>query len=65
MELFNSPFFMVEDKELALQILRTNNVHAIEIVEPKTSAYPIIGRKFGHHGGQDLTIIQTKEQTIR
>ena len=28
-----------------------------------TDSYPIVGRKFGHHSGEDIKILDTKEQT--
>ncbi len=55
---------MVSDKEQMLQILDLNNVPSVELVDPKASTYPIIGRKYGHHGGKDLTIIHSQEQAI-
>ncbi len=36
----------------------------MELVDLKNCKYPIIGRRFGHHGGKDLTIINSKEQAI-
>ena len=33
MELINSPFFIGEDKELVLQMLKTNNVPAVEVID--------------------------------
>ncbi|MBB6445380.1 putative amidoligase domain-containing protein [Bacillus benzoevorans] len=64
MELINSPFFIGEDKELILQMLKTNNVQAVEIVDVNHCSYPIIGRKFGHHSGRDIKIIHSKEQSL-
>ena len=55
---------MVSDKEQILQILHLNNVPSVKLVDPKTSTYPIIGRKYGHHGGKDLSIIHSQEQAI-
>lgn len=64
MELTGKRFCMVSDKEQMLQILNMNNVPSVELVDPKTSKYPIIGRKYGHHSGKDLTIINTPEQVM-
>ncbi|MGJ7918949.1 putative amidoligase domain-containing protein [Neobacillus sp. LXY-4] len=64
MELTGKRFCMVSDKEQMHQILHLNNVPTYELVDPKTCKYPIIGRKFGHHNGNDLTIIHTKEQAL-
>lgn len=63
MELINSPFFIGEDKELILQILKTNNVQAVEIVDVNHCSFPIIGRKFGHHSGRDIKLVHSKEQS--
>lgn len=62
MELTGKRFCMVTDKELMLQILHMNNIPCLELVDPKTCKYPIIGRKYGHHNGKDLIIVNTKEQ---
>ena len=64
MELTGKRFCMVSDKEQMLQILNFNNVPSIELVEPKNCLYPIVGRKFGHHGGKDLVIINTKQEAL-
>jgi hypothetical protein len=64
MELTGKRFCMVADKEQLLQTLHLNNIPCVELVDPKTSKYPIIGRRFGHHNGKDLTIINTKEQAL-
>lgn len=63
METNKSPFFIGEDKELLLQMLKVNHVPAMEIIDAKDCSYPIIGRKFGHHSGKDIKILHTKEQT--
>ncbi|WP_147535605.1 putative amidoligase domain-containing protein [Bacillus marasmi] len=62
MELTGKRFCMVTDKELMLQILHMNNVPCLELIDPKTCKYPIVGRKYGHHNGKDLIIINTNEQ---
>src|SRR4051794_11707192 len=64
MDFINKQSFIVEDKELALQMLKINNVHAVEITYTEASSYPMIGRKFGHHGGQDVSIVHSKEQGL-
>lgn len=64
MELTGKRFCMVTDKEQMLQILHMNNVPCLELVDPKTSKYPIVGRKYGHHNGNDLIIINTVEQAL-
>ncbi len=55
---------MVSDKELALQTLNLNNVPSVELVDPKTCGFPIIGRTYGHHQGKDIMIINTKDQAF-
>lgn len=62
MESLKVPFNIATDKELTLQILKLNGIPAIEIAEITTSSFPIIGRKFGHHSGRDISIVHTKEQ---
>lgn len=63
MELIDSQFLIGKDKELMLQMLKINNVPAVEIIEDANKCpYPIIGRKFGHHSGRDIKIIHSKEQ---
>lgn len=64
MELTGKRFCMVTDKEQLLQILHMNNVPCFELVDPKTCKYPIVGRRYGHHNGKDLAIINTKEQIL-
>lgn len=64
MDLMKERFWIESDKELMLQILNLNNVPSIELVDPKTCMYPIIGRKYGKHGGKDVSMIHTKEQAI-
>lgn len=64
MELSGKQFCMVSDKEQTLQTLQLNHVPSVELVDPKTSTYPIIGRKYGHHSGKDLSIVHTEEQAI-
>ncbi|WP_075981209.1 putative amidoligase domain-containing protein [Bacillus massilinigeriensis] len=62
MESFKDQFWIPEDKELTLQMLKINNIKVIEVVDAKTSTYPIIGRRFGNHEGKDITIVHSKEQ---
>lgn len=64
MELSGKRFCMVSDKEQMLQIMHLNNVPCIEVVDPTASKYPLIGRRFGHHGGKDLAIINTAEEAV-
>ncbi|MFX3623583.1 MAG: YheC/YheD family protein [Ectobacillus sp.] len=64
MEPIKDPFWIVLDKELTLQLLRTNNIPALELADAKTSSYPIIGRKYGYHEGKDIAIIHTKDQAL-
>lgn len=64
MDLMNERIGIVSDKEITLQILNLNNVPSIELVDPKTCTYPIIGRKYGQHGGKDISIINTQDQAI-
>nr|WP_295969693.1 YheC/YheD family protein [uncultured Bacillus sp.] len=63
MEFINSMFFLGEDKELVLQMLKINNVPAVEIVDANHCSYPVIGRKFGHHSGSDIRIVHSEEQS--
>lgn len=62
--LSNNHYHLLRDKELMLRMLRLNNVKAIELAEPSSSSYPLIGRKFGHQGGKDVSIVHTKEQGV-
>ncbi|SFA77914.1 MULTISPECIES: YheC/YheD family protein [unclassified Bacillus (in: firmicutes)] len=62
--LSNNHINILRDKELLLRMLRLNNVKAIELADPSSSSYPLIGRKFGHQGGQDVTVVHTKEQGV-
>jgi len=64
MDLSRERFDIGADKEYLLQILHLNNVPTIELVDPKTCAYPIIGRKYGRHSGKDVSVIHTFEQAI-
>ncbi|MFC0272712.1 YheC/YheD family protein [Metabacillus herbersteinensis] len=64
MDFMNERICIVSDKELTLQILNLNNVPSIELVDPKICTYPIIGRKYGQHGGNDISLINTKDQAI-
>lgn len=63
-DLMKERFWIESDKELTLKILNLNNVPSIELVDPKTCMYPIIGRKYGQHGGKDISLIHTKEQAV-
>jgi hypothetical protein len=63
-DLMKERFWIEFDKELMLQILNLNNVPSIELVDPKTCMYPIIGRKYGQHSGEDISMIHTREQTV-
>ena len=64
MDLIEERYWIGSDKELTLQILNLNNVPSIELVDPKVCTYPIVGRKYGQHGGKDLSMIHTMEQVI-
>lgn len=64
MESLKNLYRLPEDKELTLQILKLNNIKITEFVDAKTSTYPIIGRRFGNHGGKDVTVVHTKEQAF-
>lgn len=55
---------ILSDKEMTLQTLNLNNVPSVELVDPKTCSYPVIGRKYGHHSGRDIVIVNTKDQAI-
>lgn len=57
-------FCIETDKELILQALNLNNVPSVELVDPNTSAYPIIGRKYGHHHGSDLAVINDQDKGL-
>jgi hypothetical protein len=52
------------DKELLLQTLTLNNVPALELVDLKSCTYPVVGRKYGHHEGKDLSIVYTQDQAM-
>lgn len=64
MESLKDPFYIAADKELALQMLKLNSIQTIEITDVAASSFPIIGRRFGHHGGMDISIVHTKEQGL-
>ena len=55
---------ILSDKEMTLQTLNLNNIPSVELVDPKTCSYPVIGRKYGHHSGRDIVIVNTKDQAI-
>ncbi|WP_245975357.1 putative amidoligase domain-containing protein [Oceanobacillus chungangensis] len=57
-------FWIESDKELMLQILKLNNVPVIEVMDPRTCVYPIVGRRFGNHNGKDISVIHLMEQTL-
>jgi hypothetical protein len=63
-DLIEERYWIGSDKELTLQILNLNNVRSIELVDPKVCTYPIVGRKYGQHGGKDISMIHTMEQAI-
>lgn len=57
-------FWIESDKELMLQILNLNNIPSFELIEPNQSKFPIIGRKYGQHGGTDIFMLHTKEEVL-
>ncbi|KAB2338650.1 hypothetical protein F7731_03615 [Cytobacillus depressus] len=64
MELSGKRFCMISDKEQLLQTLNMNNVPSVEVVDPKTCTYPIVGRRYGHDSGKNLAIIHTMNQAL-
>lgn len=64
MDLLREQFSIISDKELMLQTLALNNIRSVELVDPKTCTYPIVGRKYGHYQGRDISIIHTQSEAI-
>ncbi|KMM36902.1 putative amidoligase domain-containing protein [Guptibacillus hwajinpoensis] len=64
MNLLREQFSISSDKELMLQTLALNNIRSLELVNPQTCTYPIVGRKYGHYQGKDISIIHTQSEAI-
>jgi hypothetical protein len=64
MEPMDDRFYMMSDKELAMQAMNRNHIPSLELVDPKLFPYPIVGRKYGHHKGTDITIVNTPDQAL-
>ena len=64
MDLMKEEFSISSDKELILQTLVLNNIRSVELVDPKTCTYPIVGRKYGQFQGKDIGIIHTLSEAI-
>lgn len=64
MDPIKDQFCMLVDKEITLQILNTNNIPAVALVDVKTCSYPIVGRMYGHNQGKDIAIVHTQDQAV-
>ncbi|MBM7866166.1 hypothetical protein GTO89_05560 [Heliobacterium gestii] len=54
----------VKDKETTIRLLQQNRIACPEIIEPTPDTlFPILGRAYGHHQGEDIRVIEDYESS--